>query len=86
MVNFTIRVVEATSSSLVTQTRKSLENVEFSRLFLYPVRRLFEGGYTVCYADYVTPCFLSQLINCHIINATQRYLIITLHRARRTIS
>ena len=27
-------VVEAASSSLVTQTRKSLENIEFSRLFL----------------------------------------------------
>ena len=27
-------VVEAASSSLVTQTKKSLENIEFSRLFL----------------------------------------------------
>ena len=28
-------VVEAASSSLVTQTRKSLENIKFSRLFLF---------------------------------------------------
>ena len=36
-------MVEAASSSLVTQTRKSLENIEFSRLFLYPVTQLFRG-------------------------------------------
>ena len=36
-------VVEAASSSLVTQTRKSLENVEFSGLFLYPVTQLFRA-------------------------------------------
>ena len=43
-------VVEAASSSLVTQTRKSLENVEFSGLFLYPVTQLSEACYTICYA------------------------------------
>ena len=40
----------AASSSLVTQTRKSLENVEFSGLFLYPVTQFFAGCYTNCYA------------------------------------
>ena len=43
-------VVEAASSSLVTQTRKSLENVEFSGLFLYPITQLFADCYTDCYA------------------------------------
>ena len=36
-------VVEAASSSLVTQTRKSLENIKFSGLFLYPVTQLFKA-------------------------------------------
>ena len=43
-------VVEAECSSHFTQTRKSLENVEFSGLFLYPVTQFFADCYTNCYA------------------------------------
>ena len=36
-------VVEAASSSLVTQTKLSLENIEFSRLYFLLVTQLFRG-------------------------------------------
>ena len=43
-------VVEAASSSLVTQTKKALETLRFPMLFSYPVTQLFEDCYTICYA------------------------------------
>ena len=59
--------IKATSSSFGTRwgnydrkvkschsDQKSLENIEFSRLFLL-VTSFFEGCYAICYADCVTP-------------------------------
>ena len=50
MVIFTIVVVEAASSSLVTPTKKALETLRFPMLFSYPVTQLFADCYTNCYA------------------------------------
>ena len=43
-------VVEAASSSLVTQTKKALETLRFPMLFSYPVTQLFGACYTICHA------------------------------------
>ena len=43
-------VVEAASSSLVTQTKKALETLRFPMLFSYPVTQFFADCYTNCYA------------------------------------
>ena len=43
-------VVEAASSSLVTQTKKALKTLRFSMLFSYPVTQFFGDCYTNCYA------------------------------------
>ena len=43
-------VVEAASSSLVTQTKKALETLRFPMLFSYPVTQFFADCYTDCYA------------------------------------
>ena len=48
--NFTIGVVEAASSSLVTQTKKALETLRFPMLFSYPVTQFFADCYTNCCA------------------------------------
>ena len=49
-------VVEAASSSLVTQTKKALETLRFPMLFSYPVTQFFGDCYTNCYADCVILC------------------------------
>ena len=65
-------VVEAASSSLVTQTRKDLENIEFSRSFLLLVTQFFMGCYTICYADLCnTLLFVAAFIH------TLRYAIVS---------
>ena len=43
-------VVEAASSSLVTQTKKALETLHFPMLFSYSVTQFFADCYTNCYA------------------------------------
>ena len=45
-----VGVVEAASSSLVTQTKKALETLRFPMLFSYPVTQFFGDCYTNCYA------------------------------------
>ena len=43
-------VVEAASSSLVTQTKNTLKTLGFQGIFLCPVTQFFANCYTNCYA------------------------------------
>ena len=50
MVKFGIGVVEAASSSLVTQTKNTLKTLGFQGVFLCSVTQFFTDCYTNCYA------------------------------------